>query len=179
MLLGFVSFQLEQDPTCPLNALYKFDRDGNELVSHSEWDEFVCKGCHPESICAKWSCGDNCPPFEAVDQPYRMSPFIVSWVNKTAGDGLLSADEMWSARCNFLKDYISVSDMDPHLMLLVFLPVLLFESDFAIDMGVFLKQQSQIWLMALAGVLLASLLTAFVIQLMRSDWDCNLSLIHI
>ena len=46
--------------------------------------------------------------------------------------------------------------MDPHLMLLVFLPILLFESAFAIDMGVLRKQLAQIWLMAIVSPLIAS-----------------------
>ena len=43
------------------------------------------------------------------------------------------------------RDIISLKDIDPHLMLVVFLPALLFESAcFGIDMGIFLKQLPQI-----------------------------------
>lgn len=63
--------------------------------------------------------------------------------------------------------------MDPHLMLLVFLPILLFESAFAVDMGVLRKQMSQIWCMALVGVLISSLLTACFVWALRPDWEFN------
>ena len=58
-----------------------------------------------------------------------------------AGDGRLSPDELWTPGCNLFLDIISLKDIDPHLMLVVFLPALLFESAcFGIDMGIFLKQ---------------------------------------
>jgi sodium/hydrogen exchanger 10/11 len=72
-----------------------------------------------------------------------------------------------------MTDLIQVSNMDPHLMLLVFLPILLFESAFAVDMGVLRKQMSQIWCMALVGVLISSLLTACFVWALRPDWEFN------
>ena len=64
--------------------------------------------------------------------------------------------------------------MDPHLMLLVFLPILLFESAFALDMGVLRKQMTQVTLMASAGVVVASLLTALLIQYgLEPTWAFN------
>ena len=42
-------------------------------------------------------------------------------------------------------------------------------------MGVLRKQFSQIWLMALAGVLIASLLTALLIMLLRPTWPFNVA----
>ena len=44
------------------------------------------------------------------------------------GDGRLSPDELWTPSCNLFLDIISLKDIDPHLMLVVFLPALLFES---------------------------------------------------
>ena len=40
----------------------------------------------------------------------------------------LSPDELWTPSCNLLTDMLSLMDIDPHLMLIVFLPALLFES---------------------------------------------------
>ena len=80
---------------------------------------------------------------------------------------------MWTYPCNFMTDLIEVSNMDPHLMLLVFLPILLFESAFAVDMGILRKQISQIWLMALVGVVVASLVTALLVMAVRPSWEFN------
>jgi hypothetical protein len=107
------------------SALYKYDRDGDNLVSRDEWSEFTCEGCVPDSVCLSRSCGDGSEDgcaytFPNLDVPFRRSPFHVSWVDNVAGDNYLSADEMWKAQCNFMTDLIDVSNMDPHLMLLVF-----------------------------------------------------------
>ena len=76
-------------------------------------------------------------------------------------DGYLSADELWTHRCNLLHDMVQLSDMDPHLILTVFLPAQLFESAaFGIDMGIFRKQFYQIVIMAFPAMVLASGLTA-------------------
>ena len=56
------------------------------------------------------------------------------------GDGTLTADELWRPSCDLLKDMLDTANMDPHLILLVFLPVLLFESAFAIDLGILRTQ---------------------------------------
>ena len=58
----------------------------------------------------------------------------VNRVDDIVGDGKLSADELWQAPCNLLADAMGIANIDPHLLLLLFLPVLLFESAFAIDM---------------------------------------------
>ena len=47
---------------------------------------------------------------------------------RPSGDGKLTADELWTPRCNLLHDMTELKDIDPHVMLVVFLPALLFES---------------------------------------------------
>ena len=56
--------------------------------------------------------------------------------------GYLTPDELWTDRCNLLRDMIGLADIDPHVLLIVFLPALLFESAcFGIDWGLFYKQK--------------------------------------
>lgn len=88
ILLGLSAFYLETRASCPMNALYKYDRDHDEKasgarprsrvstcscaladphpvrscvtqVSRDEWREFVCEGCVPASECITFSCGDG------------------------------------------------------------------------------------------------------------------------
>jgi NhaP-type Na+/H+ or K+/H+ antiporter len=60
--------------------------------------------------------------------------------------------------------YILIGNLDPHVILFVFLPALIFESAFYTNMHVFLKQLSNVLLMAVPGVLLATFLTAIFPQ---------------
>lgn len=127
MIMGGLSYAAEMRYDCPMNALHKYDRDHDEQVSRDEWREFTCDGCHHNSVCWPRSCSaasDGCWfSFDDLDTEFRLTPMVVSFVDKTAGDGLLSADEMWRSSCNLAADIIDVSNMDPHLLLLVFLPV--------------------------------------------------------
>ena len=51
---------------------------------------------------------------------------------------------------SFLQDYIAIAQLDPHLMLLIFLPTLIFESAFVMDVHTFKKTIGQV-LKILAG----------------------------
>ena len=51
-----------------------------------------------------------------------------------------------------LREYSSMAFMDPHTILFVFLPVLLFESAYAMEAHTFLKSFSQIVLLAVPGL---------------------------
>ena len=88
------------------------------------------------------------------------------------GDGYLTGDELWTPRCNLLRDMLSLMDIDPHLMLVVFLPALLFESAcFGIDLGIFRRQLLQILMMAFPAMALASFITAILLwALAPSTW---------
>ena len=57
----------------------------------------------------------------------------------------------------------SVGTFDPHVLLLLFLPVLLFESAYSIDLAAFQRHYKQICLLAFPGVVVASVLTAAII----------------
>ena len=81
----------------------------------------------------------------ALNQGFSESRSDSSRDQFPAGDGRLSPDELWTPRCNLFLDMISLKEIDPHMMLVVFLPALLFESAcFGIDMGIFLKQLPQV-----------------------------------
>ena len=95
------------------------------------------------------------------DQPWSKSHMLAERAGSgTARDGYLQPDELWTPRCNLLRDMLTLSDMDPHVMLVVFLPTLLFESaTFGVDMGILRKQIVQILLMAFPAMIVASAIT--------------------
>ncbi|KAL3907201.1 MAG: hypothetical protein SGPRY_010261 [Prymnesium sp.] len=172
IVLGIVTGLLQGSNSCPMHAL-QFDSNADGLVSRSEWEEFTCVGCHPESECAYRSCGDgsSLPPnchhsFDELDsRTWKKSPLSMASFNDTVGDGMLTPDELWTVECNLLADMTGVANINPHLLLLLFLPVLLFESSFSIDMGVLL--------LAFVGVFIASLLTGAVIFMFKREWNFN------
>jgi len=57
-----------------------------------------------------------------------------------------------SANYPAIGEYASVVDVDPHLILHIFLPVLIFESAFAMEVHYFLKAFIQIVLLAIPGL---------------------------
>ena len=145
--------------------------------------------------CFKSGCGYT---FEELDKPWKLSAMLAESTYafphsssdgaahrrlsaatgdsdappSLEGDGYLDPDELWTSRCNLMRDFLSLMDIDPHLMLVVFLPALLFESAcFGIDMGIFRKQIAQICLMAFPAMVLASFITALCLYaLAPSTW---------
>ena len=165
-------------------------------VSRAEWGSFICEGCHPDSYCLKEShplrsgerpsgyhrsCGDGSVEvlggapvgtcgytFDSLDVPWRQTDMITESVNDEAYDGFLSADELWRPECNLFRDIVRLADIDPHVLLVVFLPPLLFESAcFGLDYGIFQKQIWQILILAGPAMVVASLITALII------WGCT------
>lgn len=63
---------------------------------------------------------------------------------------------------SILQDYTGLARMDPHLMLFVFLPTLIFESAFAMDVHTFRKTIAQAMLLAGPGLMLCTFLTALM-----------------
>eukprot|EP01060_Flectonema_neradi_P022233 TRINITY_DN3050_c0_g1_i2.p1 TRINITY_DN3050_c0_g1~~TRINITY_DN3050_c0_g1_i2.p1 ORF type:complete len:840 (+),score=84.57 TRINITY_DN3050_c0_g1_i2:73-2592(+) len=72
---------------------------------------------------------------------------------------------------NFLVAGSTLSDIDPHLILYIFLPVLIFESAFSIDGHTFSKVYLHCLILAGPGVLLASGLTAAIIKIVLSQYN--------
>ena len=52
----------------------------------------------------------------------------------------LERHELWRAKCNLMADMLDLSNLDPHMLMIVFLPTLLFESAFAMDIAFFYSQ---------------------------------------
>lgn len=63
-----------------------------------------------------------------------------------------------------------IYNLDPHLILFIFLPVLIFESAYALEVHLFTRALSQVSLLAIAGLLLSMLMTAVFMHGVF-DWD--------
>jgi len=197
--LGAIAEVVEQNPKCPHN-IFLYDSDGDNRVSRAEYDRYLCVGCNPDSFCltaqhtgewgfGKRTCGDgtadapDCPSymdFDSLDGPWKKSEMLPEKVISTQGkgaqgNGYLEPDELWRRDCNSLKDILLLSDIDPHYLLVIFLPALLFESaTFGLDIGIFKKQKFQILLMAFPAMILASALTGALLyahsEVIESGW---------
>ncbi len=70
-----------------------------------------------------------------------------------------------------------VAEIDPHLILFLFLPALIFESAFAMEAHLFRRMLSQISLLAVPGLILATVATAVLIQwLFPWEWTWPVAL---
>eukprot|EP01062_Namystynia_karyoxenos_P058805 TRINITY_DN5027_c3_g1_i1.p1 TRINITY_DN5027_c3_g1~~TRINITY_DN5027_c3_g1_i1.p1 ORF type:complete len:1709 (+),score=558.24 TRINITY_DN5027_c3_g1_i1:61-5127(+) len=74
---------------------------------------------------------------------------------------------------NVLSNYDDLTDVDPHLIFFVFLPVLIFESAFVADTYVFKKVFWHCLLLAGPGLVLSTVLTAVVVK--YAFWEYNWS----
>ncbi len=73
--------------------------------------------------------------------------------------------EMWgSLDVSFIKDSLyNAAHIDPHLLLYIFLPILIFEAAFAMDFHTFKKTAVNSVLLAVPGILVALVLTALIV----------------
>ncbi|XP_055340491.1 uncharacterized protein LOC129589675 [Paramacrobiotus metropolitanus] len=70
-----------------------------------------------------------------------------------------------------LAEYTEIVYLDPHWILQIFLPVLLFESAFTLDFRIFRKLMGQILILATGGLAVATCLTAVVAKFtLGTDW---------
>jgi sodium/hydrogen exchanger 10/11 len=65
--------------------------------------------------------------------------------------------------------------IDPHILLYIFLPALIYEGTAAVDFHIFRKEVYQMLLLAGPGVLLATMVTAFISQLAFTEYDWDWS----
>ena len=73
---------------------------------------------------------------------------------------------------SFLQSYTAIARMDAHLFLHIFLPILLFESAFVMDVHTFKKTIAQSLLLAGPGLILSSVLTAIIARyIFTYNWD--------
>ena len=155
LVVGLVAEALLQGRDCPWHA-WALRPAGANYVDRSTWDRFVGKGIHPASYCAEntcgcadGACGNGTTPgscsyaFDELNRPFKLSHMLPTSIANVEPD-VLSADQLWTARCNLLRDVLRLSDIDPHAILVIFLPALLFESAcFGVDIGIFRKQIAQ------------------------------------
>ena len=189
--LGLAAQSLVEQTSCPVHAWvyatdHAYGHSTIEGVSRAEWDNFIGVGFDPDAFCIvgeggsgnkRRSCGDGSadPPecrysFSDLDAPFKLTQMLVEQVANEA-DGYLSADELWTPHCNLLRDMLGLSDIDPHQLLVIFLPALLFESAcFGIDMGLFNKQRFQIIILAFPAMILASALTGLLVWACFPNW---------
>ena len=62
----------------------------------------------------------------------------------------------------FMQKYLTVAEMDPHLMLIIFLPTLIFESAFVMDVHTFKKTIGQSITLAGPGLIFSTFLTSLM-----------------
>eukprot|EP01064_Diplonema_japonicum_P018334 TRINITY_DN2702_c0_g1_i1.p1 TRINITY_DN2702_c0_g1~~TRINITY_DN2702_c0_g1_i1.p1 ORF type:complete len:1161 (+),score=205.37 TRINITY_DN2702_c0_g1_i1:36-3518(+) len=88
------------------------------------------------------------PPFNKI--PYTILLFIIGVLI-----GLFAR-----ALGNDTEKYITIADMNPHLIMFIFLPILIFESAFSLDWHIFKKVLVYCLVLAGPGILVATGLTA-------------------
>ena len=84
----------------------------------------------------------------------------------------------------FISDAISwAGQINPHLILFIFLPTLVFEAAFAMDVHTFKKTSANAFILAVPGIIVALLLTALTILLIKisgiglGNWTWTLALL--
>ncbi|KAL9955551.1 hypothetical protein ACROYT_G036889 [Oculina patagonica] len=70
-----------------------------------------------------------------------------------------------------LQKYTTMASQDPHLILTTFLPVLLFESAFAMDVHIFYKMFWQVVLLAVFGLAVATALSGVMAKMVFVDYQ--------
>ena len=133
LLLGFTAELLMQGDDCPWNAWvyaseHTVDVHGHPqsgmMVSPVQWAEFIGDGSHPGAFCIVGeggtrgkprSCGDGSSSpagcrwtFDGLDAPFKLSAMLPISVENEV-EGYLSADELWTVRCNLLRDMLGLS----------------------------------------------------------------------
>ena len=80
-------------------------------------------------------------------------------------------EHSWLVSTHYLVSVFRVSNMDPHLILHLFLPPLIFESSFSIEWHLFKMTGLQSLIVATVGLLVATFLTAGILYLLFPTWD--------
>jgi NhaP-type Na+/H+ or K+/H+ antiporter len=80
--------------------------------------------------------------------------------------------EYWFSDNELIVSFVDkASEMDPHLLLHIFLPPLLFESAFSIDFHIFRKTGWKVALLAIPGLLMNTFMMAWVSSYIFGRWD--------
>ena len=74
-------------------------------------------------------------------------------------------DHWGSLDVSFVADsFHAAANIDPHMLLFVFLPILIFEAAFAMDLHTFKKSAANSVILAVPGIVVALVLTALVVM---------------
>ena len=98
--------------------------------------------------------------------PYTVVMFLV-------GMGYGALNKIPGAASTMDK-YEQLANMNPHMIFYIFLPVLIFESAFAMEMHVFKKVMGQCLILAVPGLMISSLLTGLVAKYTFTEYDWTL-----
>eukprot|EP01060_Flectonema_neradi_P040896 TRINITY_DN9489_c1_g1_i1.p1 TRINITY_DN9489_c1_g1~~TRINITY_DN9489_c1_g1_i1.p1 ORF type:complete len:1399 (+),score=234.10 TRINITY_DN9489_c1_g1_i1:38-4234(+) len=98
-----------------------------------------------------------------TDVPFTVVMFVLGLAFGLVGKSF-GKDSAWD-------DFLHLADMNPHLILYVFLPVLIFESAFAMEIPIFKKVVVQCILLAGPGLLVASAMTGLMAKVVFTEYD--------
>lgn len=101
-------------------------------------------------------------------------PYTVALLILGIGIGLLHRSEFLQ-QATLIQTLDLIADISPHLILFIFLPTLIFESAFAMEVHLFRRMFLQIAILAVPGLMLATGLTAGLAK-WAFPWDWNWTL---
>lgn len=119
--------------------------------------------------------------------PYTVSLLVIGLIlgamNRLGWFGKFSLGSI-NLNLDFLGDSLNwAGNIDPHLILFVFLPTLIYEAAYAIDIHTFKKTSANAFLLAVPGILIALFLTGAFVMLIKffgwgfSTWGWTMALL--
>lgn len=101
----------------------------------------------------------------------------------SAADALINHQDFWhSLLSTFLTSIRWAGNIEPHIIMFVFLPILIFEAAFSLDFHTFRKSVGNASLLAVPGIIVAVLLTAVLVEVLSkagfgfNEWGWLLAL---
>ena len=92
--------------------------------------------------------------------------------------GLLIGITTRASFLSFTYQYIDIAAIDPHFMLFIFLPILIFESAFVMDIHIFKKTLLQSFTLAGPGLLISTFLSALMARyIFTYNWTWVMALL--
>jgi len=125
----------------------------------------------------------------ALEEEDAVSPAATGNISDVSGSaggstdssahGSSSGPKEWytQPRDDFVAAIKNIAGMDPHLLLFIFLPALLFESANAIDYHCFQKVRGKTLALAFPGMMLGTLMMASIVRIAYPTWSWDLALL--
>ena len=120
---------------------------------HAPYTVLVLFGTFAVGALARYLFQDTILPFTVI--------MFLSGVGFGLCGRLAGEDSSW-------RNYMLLADMNPHLILYTFLPVLIFESAFAMEIPIFKKVVVQCALLATPGLIIATALTGYFARFLNN-----------